>query len=359
MPNNSNNKQRCYIVALMSNQDHCSVKHCSGTLAAYVLNWLQGTKSTTLPTRSRDQTLLSRSLPPPSQAASCTSQELSFTLVATSNYRDCNLLNNNLHITYDRGVIPKSTTNPTSTLGLGGKPSKRSIAEVRNNFQLDRLFHGCNKRGVQDFFECHIMPDLSSNRRVIKETDLLYNEWVPNHPNNNGYHIGQPKPDAIYGYSRPIAFQLRHRITLLGQKNGLRATPNGPILPFLVTQFAGQGPGNNDNFWVTENRCIGAASTCVNIVNHLNESIRAGIVQPVDHAIYSIAMSNQHANLFVTWQAATLEYRTALVKGFLLTEPEDVINLKRHVQKIVDWGANQRLESIHSCIDVLCDKQRF
>lgn len=254
-------------------------------------------------------------------------------------------------------------------LGAGMGKQRMSPEPSDEQVETNRLYQnmrlGCEEELVQVYIEQEVLSSLSREPRVAQSRKVsMYKDFVPSRPTPSNARVSQPKPDALYGYSEEHAFEEKHRVALDGLPARLAGTPSGLILPFLIMEYKGEGPCSNGNLWVAENQCIGAASTCVNIAQHLNKALKdisyhPGPVQQIDHATFSVAMSNRSATLFISWQAENLSFYTTEVNSFALSRPAQFRDFRRHMRNIVDWGANQRLLDIHNCLEVLLEGQRL
>ena len=48
----------------------------------------------------------------------------------------------------------------------------------------------------------------------------------------------------------------------------------------------------------------------------------------------------------------------ASVENFLLHRPDHYLEFQKHVQNIIDWGKNERLQSIQEALDTLVEREK-
>ncbi|KUI64957.1 hypothetical protein VM1G_00573 [Cytospora mali] len=97
--------------------------------------------------------------------------------------------------------------------------------------------------------------------------------------------------------------------------------------------------GAHGTLWVAENQCLGCAASCVNIAERLKRQLQqcgADAVQPLNSTMFSIAMDNSQARLYVSWRDDDLNYFMQYIGGFLLQRPEDYIESRKQVRNIFD-----------------------
>ena len=46
------------------------------------------------------------------------------------------------------------------------------------------------------------------------------------------------------------------------------------------------------------------------------------------------------------------------VKSFLLQEPEQYVEFRKHIRNIIDWGKDKRLEEIRKSLDSLLENKK-
>jgi hypothetical protein len=70
---------------------------------------------------------------------------------------------------------------------------------------------------------------------------------------------------------------------------------------------------------------------------------------------FSVAMNGTEARLHASWKDGDFIYMQK-IKTFLLQRPEEFLEFRRFVRNIIDWGRDERLESIKSGLDVLVEE---
>lgn len=316
--------------------------------------------------RGRRDSAASGPMPPPASVPSrASSVSTRGALVELPNYRLDNLDKNGIRWELDWETVPPDA----QTLARSMENDRRSSPEpscndIRGNRTYQNLLVGCDERTLQKFVESHFMFGEDKYQQMqVSEDVLVYNDWVPS---RNGWdrmdRVSQPKPDALYGY-HASCFGGSHRIAVENMHQRLRSNNQQQMLPFLVIEYKADGPASNGRLWVAENQCFGAAAACVNMVSHLNEALSAashynGPFKRIDNAVFSIAMSNHSATLFVSWQEAR-EYLSAAVESYSMRKPADLLHLRRTIRNIMDWGMGKRLQCIHECLNILLEEQRL
>jgi hypothetical protein len=135
------------------------------------------------------------------------------------------------------------------------------------------------------------------------------------------------------------------------------ATLQGIRFPFFSIEFKAAG-GTRGDLWVAANQCAGASSACVNAVERLNSLLQEYDnihVQSVDNVIYSIAVDNNTAQLYVSWKD-NLNYFVQQVDAFLLWSPDHFKDFRKKVRNILDWGKDKRLKQIGDALDAILDE---
>ena len=63
-------------------------------------------------------------------------------------------------------------------------------------------------------------------------------------------------------------------------------------------------------------------------------------------------MNGTEARLFVAWKEDQ-DFIVQKIRSFLLQEADHFLQFRKYVLNIMDWGRNERLESIRSALDLL------
>ncbi|EDN90993.1 hypothetical protein SS1G_00393 [Sclerotinia sclerotiorum 1980 UF-70] len=115
------------------------------------------------------------------------------------------------------------------------------------------------------------------------------------------------------------------------------------------------------HLWVATNQCVGASASCVNIAEKLNQQLRQcqnENITLLDTTAFSIAMSGTEARLYVSWKHNELDYYVQKLNSYLLQNPKDYIEFRKHVLNIIDWGKDKRLKEIQRSLDFLLEENR-
>jgi len=212
---------------------------------------------------------------------------------------------------------------------------------------------------IQFFSQSAIFPAYNS-RDVLRRDDRqpMVTSAVPN--TQRRQKVSTPVPDMLYGYRHGEGF-LEAKRDILGNA-ALIANNANLLLPFFAIECKGDGPGGlGGSLWVSTNQCLGASASCVNIVERVNERIRAqeghgGKI--IDNAVFSIAMNGTEIRLYVTWKSEDQKYRMGGVRDFLVRDPDHFMQFRKYVRSILKWGEGVRLKEIKECINLLGPSQR-
>ena len=87
------------------------------------------------------------------------------------------------------------------------------------------------------------------------------------------------------------------------------------------------------------------------------ELLKTGVeeVTPIDTSCFSISMNGTEARLFVAWKEDQ-DFIVQKIRSFSLQEADQFLQFRKYVLNIMDWGRNERLESIRSALDLLDEK---
>jgi hypothetical protein len=165
----------------------------------------------------------------------------------------------------------------------------------------------------------------------------------------------------LYGYNRHAAFP-QQQSQLISMGTEMVANNQGLVYPFFVIEFKGDGPFGAGSLWVATNQCLGASVSCVNIAERLNRQLRhcnSNVIQPINSAAFSIAMSGTEARLYISWMNNELDHYMANVESFLLQKPKDYLEFRKYVRNIIDWGKDKRLDEIRDSLDSLLEESRM
>lgn len=219
---------------------------------------------------------------------------------------------------------------------------------------------GCDESALARYVEKTVQNRDDYDGMKVSHNTLMCGDWVPS--KTTTFRISQPKPDSLYGYQLST-FEQHHKLSLSDMHKSLRSNNDNLILPFLTIEYKGDGPASHGSIWAAENQCFGASAASINVAAKLNEALEEaarypGPVQRLDNAVFSVAMDNHSATLFISWQT-DLNVFSSRVKSFAMLEADQFIEFRRYVRNIVDWGMNKRLENIRGCLDVLIEEKRL
>lgn len=298
----------------------------------------------------------------PSRASGSRASSFSRTsLVELPNYRRDHLHDNGIRWEPHWDNIPAQTRQLAETMYDKRSSPEPTRDEITASQDFQRLRNGCNEKAVEEYVKNHVIFDSNRHPKMQACGDVLMNScWVPSQPCDD--RVSQPKPDGLYGYDRASSFGDAHKLEMKSMRQRLESNNDGLTLPFLVIEYKGEGPASNGNLWVAENQCFGASSSCVNMASHLNAMLSdmsryPGPIRRLDDAVFSIAMSNRTATLFVSWQGS--QFYTAEVESFCVRKPKDLIEFRRIVRNIIDWGMDARLQQVYNCLDALMEERRL
>lgn len=131
------------------------------------------------------------------------------------------------------------------------------------------------------------------------------------------------------------------------------------IYPFFVVEFKADGPSGTGSLWVATNQCLVGSTTCVNIVERLNNCLKQcdnKEIQLIDSATFSVAMNGTEARLYISWKHDELISYMANVNSFLLQRPDHYVEFRKYVLNIIDWGKDEYLKDIQRSLDSLLEE---
>ncbi|KAH7175927.1 hypothetical protein EDB81DRAFT_634757 [Dactylonectria macrodidyma] len=278
------------------------------------------------------------------------------TLVEHSDYRECNLNANNIFMQELGEALPPNVAELITSIRQNQNTSTITRAEVLQDSMLQGfIFHGAQacEEQVDDYFRREIIP--TGDQRDCLQRDLkkpMRYEVVPNTA-LNGMRVSTPIPDVLYGYDLKKAFpHQRAHILLLVQE--VKANNSLLLYPFFTIKFK----GDRGSMWAATNQCLGAATSCVNLIEDLNHRLKCcGSSKVIENTAFSIATNGTEARLYATWKQDEL-YKTAPVQCFLLQDPQHHVEFRRWIYNILHWGRNERLKELHEAIDILLEEGR-
>lgn len=284
-------------------------------------------------------------------------------LVADPTYRSVNLSVNHIYLRPLGEQLPHHITSLLDNVRKDLNPPGPSLDQGGQQAALNSLWTGDGepqvRRLLQRFLDAAMDPNPPDCLLQIDSRPMA-KHTVPNA--GSSLRVSNPVPNMLFGYSRTAAFTEPQRAQLSGMGKALLANKEDLLCPFLAIELKGDGPGGTGNMWVATNQCLGASATCVNIAESLNRQLRGFgsdfVVEPVNSAAFSVAMNGAEARLYVTWKHNELDYYMSSVDNFLLYRPKDLIEFRKYVRNILDWGAGKRLTDVRNALDVLLEEGR-
>ncbi|KAL6912813.1 hypothetical protein ACHAP8_010537 [Fusarium lateritium] len=76
------------------------------------------------------------------------------------------------------------------------------------------------------------------------------------------------------------------------------------------------------------------------------------VINPIDTSSFSVSMNGTEARLYITWKEEQTFY-IQKIRTFALQEAQQLLEFRKCVLNIQDYGRNERLESIRSGLDLL------
>lgn len=73
---------------------------------------------------------------------------------------------------------------------------------------------------------------------------------------------------------------------------------------------------------------------------------------PIDNSAFSVSMNGTEARLYITWMEEETFY-VQKIQTFALQEAQQLLEFRKCILNIMDYGRNVRLESIGSALDLL------
>ncbi|KAI1272437.1 hypothetical protein F5Y07DRAFT_412626 [Xylaria sp. FL0933] len=177
---------------------------------------------------------------------------------------------------------------------------------------------------------------------------------VPKAP-GAGLKLSHPHPDALYGYqhSKVIPLELPFFSRM---KREFYANRRDLVYPFLVIEFKGV----EGSMWEATNQCLGDTASCVNMIQRLNERLKAckgdeNETGAIENAVYGITINDGSARLYISWKDDNGKYLMQLIDSFSIQNPTAYLELRSYVNKILDWGRTSRLDKIRRSLKSLAE----
>ncbi|KAK4196192.1 hypothetical protein QBC40DRAFT_287797 [Triangularia verruculosa] len=275
-------------------------------------------------------------------------------------YRDANLAENHIYMRSLGEQFPDHITGLLDDVRKDRNSPGPSLDQVSQDAALNELWMGAGDSDVEQYFRTNVFPYPTPSDGLKRcDRQPMARHTVPNI--GAKLKISNPVPDMLYGYPRNGAFTRPQQAQFNSMGNIMVANSQNLIYPFFAIEFKGDGPSGGGTMWVATNQCLGASVSCVNTAERLNHQLRncgSDVIEPVDSAAFSIAMSGTEARLYVSWKHNELEYYMASIENFLLQKPADYIEFRKYVRNIIDWGKDKRLTDIRNSLDILLEESR-
>ncbi|EEU47520.1 uncharacterized protein NECHADRAFT_35677 [Fusarium vanettenii 77-13-4] len=276
------------------------------------------------------------------------------TLVESPLYRVQNLRANGIYFNHPCDRPPEHITNFVNQMRRDRGSPGPSADDISQDRDLHNLSLGTSESEVATYFLARVFVNPGSSDYLKRnEKQQMKRNHVPDAGTN--HKVSTPVPDTLYGYRDETAFH-QQQAQLLPMYKEAMANNQGLMYPFFVIEFK----GDNGSLWAATNQCLGGAATCINMVEKLNDRFKQRMsnnpinsADPINSAVFSIAMSGTEARLYVSWKENERDYFMAHVDSFLLQDPEHHAKFYNFVHNILDWGRGERLEQIRSCLDNL------
>ena len=130
---------------------------------------------------------------------------------------------------------------------------------------------------------------------------------------------------------------------------------------FFIIEFKSDSLEGSGSLWAATNQCLRSFASGVNIAERLNRQrmqCKNTEARLINSAVFSIAMTGTQARLFVSWKHNELDYYTQRVKGFILQDPQQYVEFRKHVRNIINWGKGKCLEEIRDSLHNLLEESR-
>ncbi|KAM3507604.1 hypothetical protein MY10362_001678 [Beauveria mimosiformis] len=243
--------------------------------------------------------------------------------------------------------------------------ASNKIIQARNNYLSKPL-----ETSIRPMFDGCIFPQPSIGNLLLRiDSLIMYKATVATKASpadlkkldeeaRQYSKLSTPVPDILYGYF--IEGLTEETQDLLAATLGDVSVVNNEnmVLPFLVVEFKGDG----GSMWSCVNQCLGGSAACVNVGRRLNTKLVTKDQNPsFNSAVFSIAMNQEHANLYVSWRPESdprAEYYMQRIGLYATEDMNHHLILQRAVRKIIDWGTGPRLDQIRECLGLAGSKKR-
>ena len=284
-------------------------------------------------------------------------------LIKKSTYRQDHLQPNNIIFLPFRATLPDHVTSLCSTMENARKSPEPSSHEVQKETGIldDLQCGGSNENTVHEYLVETFFPFKEVREKNLKKDGKteLFRRFVPD-SNSSPAKVVTPRPDMVYGYDAGSQgpFSEAQRLSVGDWTEASTVNNLGLAFPFFIIELKAGGHVNG-NIWVATNQCLGGSTTCVNVVDRLNQLLAEYPgSKSIDDTSFSIAMDQRTATIYVSWKGEELKYFTREVDTFLLKHPTQFLRFRKIVKNILDWGAEKRLEEIRAALDYIIEEDR-
>jgi hypothetical protein len=288
-------------------------------------------------------------------SASSSSRSSEIRLLQDPFYRVDNLAANNIYLRRSREQYPEHIAGLVNKVRRDRDSPGPSLDQVRQDVELEAFALGAVESEVKNYFRDNIFAASALVDGLGEMGNLPMAKCVVPQAGSNS-KVSVPAPSMLYGYKRGAFPQQRAQLDSM-EAAKMAANSWDLIYPFFLIEVKGDGPLGNGSLWVATNQCLGGAASCVNIAEYLNDQLRQCQIDPINSAVFSIAMSGTEARLYISWKDDT-NYYMQTVETFLLQRPEHYLEFRKYVRNIIDWGKDERLKEIQASLDSLIEDGR-
>lgn len=281
-------------------------------------------------------------------------------LVEDPYYRVHNLAENNIYMRFSCEQCPEHIASLVDEVRMDRNSPGPSLDDVRQDMDLENLEMGTGEPAVENYFKANIFPDpglFDTLKRIDKNP--MARQVVPDV--GSKLKVSTPVPDMLYGYNRLGAFTHEQQAQFRSIGNEIITNSQDVMYPFFVIEFKSDMPGNPGSLCEATNQCLGGSASCVNITERLNHQLRqckSNEVQPINSAVFSIAMSGTEARVYISWKHNERDYYMRKVRSFALQVPDHFLEFRKYVRNIIDWGKDKHLKDIRKSLDSLLEENR-
>lgn len=282
-------------------------------------------------------------------------------LVEQPDYRMFNLAANNVYMRNPDEEFPEHITELIHYIRQDRDSPGPSPDQLTHSAELYGLEDYVLEAQVENYFKAEIFSEarVSSGLKRIDRSPMAKHTVPTAEPPvlsmGSILKLGTPVPDMLYGYDRREAFPQQTHLISMG--SAFVANTQHLLFPFFAVEFKGEG----GSLWVATNQCIGASVSCVNVTERLNYQLtqcKSDEIQPINSAVFSIAMNGTEARLYISWKHSERDFYMQKIDSFLLQNPQHYLEFRKYVRNIIDWGKDRRLNEIRNSLDMLQEDSR-